>query len=95
MALFVVLNPFTEKHWITRLTVKKLPKDHNSGKNQLSMTLIKYDHFQVMETITGKFHQYPLRNVGGVAETRTSVAEWLKLTKGHNPGKKQSSMTTV
>ena len=45
------------------------------------MTLIKYDHLQVMETITGKFHQYPLRNVGGVMETRTSVDKWLKLTK--------------
>ena len=59
------------------------------------MTLIKYDHLQVMETITGKFHQYPLKNVGGVAETRTSVDKWLKLTKGHNSGKKQSSMTSV
>ena len=41
-----------------------------------------------METITGKFHQYALRNVGGVMETRTSVDKWLKLTKGHNSGKK-------
>ena len=43
----------------TRLTVKKMPKDHNSGKNRSSMTPIKYDHLQVMETITGKFHQIP------------------------------------
>ena len=48
-----------------------------------------------METITGKFHQYPLRNVGGVAETRTSVDKWLKLTKGHNSGKKQTNVTSV
>ena len=63
--------------------------------NALSMTSIKYDHLQVMKTITGKFHQYPLRNVGGVAETRTSVDKWLKLTKGQNSGKKQSSVTSV
>ena len=54
----------------------------------------QYDHLQVMETITGKFHQYPLRNVGGVAETRT-VDQWPKRTKGHNSGKKQSSVTSV
>ena len=72
-----------------------MPKDRNSAKHQLSMTSIKYDHFQVMETITGKFHQYLLRNVKGVAETRTSVDKWLKLTKGHNSGKKQSSVTSV
>ena len=59
------------------------------------MTSIKYDHLQVMETITGKFHQYPLRNVEGVVETRTSADKWLKLIKGHNPGKKQSSVTSV
>ena len=47
-----------------------------------------------METITGKFHQYPLRNVGGVEEIRI-VDKWLKLTKGHNSGKKQSSVTSV
>ena len=34
------------------------------------MTSIKYDHFQVIGTITGKFHQNPLKTVGGVAETR-------------------------
>ena len=45
-------------------------KGHNSGKNQLSTTLIKYAHFQVMGTITGKFHQNPLKTVGGVAETK-------------------------
>ena len=30
----------------------------------------KYAHLQVMGTITGKFHQNPLKTVGGVAETR-------------------------
>ena len=50
----------------TRLTAEKLLKGHNSGKNQLSMTSIKYAHLQVM----GKFHQNPLKTVGGVAETR-------------------------
>ena len=54
----------------TRLTAEKLLKGHNSGKNQLSMTSIKYVHLQVMGTITGKFHQNPLKTVGGVAETR-------------------------
>ena len=58
------------------------------------MTSIKYEHLQVMETITGKFHQYPLTNVGGVAETRMSVDKWLKLTKGHNSGKKNQSSVT-
>ena len=72
-----------------------MPKDRKSGKNQLSMTFIKYDLIQAMETINGKFHQYPLRNLGGVAETRTSVDKWLKLTKGHNSSKKQSSVTSV
>ena len=79
----------------TRLTVEQLLKSHNSGKNQLSMTSIKYDHLQVMARISGKFHQNPLKTVGGVAETRTSVDKWLKLTKGHNSGKKRSSVTSV
>ena len=38
------------------LTVEKLPKDHNSGKNKSNMTSVKYDHLQDMEAITGKFH---------------------------------------
>ena len=46
------------------------------------MTSGKYDHLQVMETITGKFYQNPLRNVGGVAETRTSVDKLAKTDKG-------------
>ena len=33
------------------------------------MTSIKNDHLQVMETITGNFHQNPLKTIGGVAET--------------------------
>ena len=53
----------------TRLTVEKLLKGHNSGKNQLSMTSIKYVHLHLMGTITGKLHQNPLKTVGGVAET--------------------------
>ena len=57
----------------TRPTVEKLFKGHNSSKNQLSITSIKCDHFQVMETITGKSHQNPLNNVGGVAETRVCL----------------------
>ena len=40
----------------TRLTVEQLLKGHNSGKNQLSMTSIKYAHLQVMGTITGNNH---------------------------------------
>ena len=66
----------------TRITVEKLPKGHNSGQNQLSMTPVKYDHFQVMETITGKFYQNPLKNVGGVVETRTYVDKMAKTDKG-------------
>ena len=50
----------------TRLTVEKLLKGHNSGKNQSS---IKYAHPHVIGTITGKLHQNPLKTVG-VAETR-------------------------
>ena len=34
------------------------------------MTSIKYAHLQVMGTITGKFHQNPLKTVGGDEETR-------------------------
>ena len=48
----------------TRLIIEKLPNGHNSGKNQSSMTSVKYDHLQVMEKITEKFHQNPLKNVG-------------------------------
>ena len=57
----------------TRFTAEKLLKAHNLGKNHLSMTSIKYAHLQVMATISGKFHKNPLKTVGGVAETRTSV----------------------
>ena len=66
----------------TRVTAEKLLKDHNSGKNQSSMTSIKYAHFQVMATISGKFHTNPLKTVGGVAETRTSVDKMAKPDKG-------------
>ena len=54
----------------TRLNVEKMLKGHNSGKNQSSMTSIKYAHLQVMGSITGRFHQNPLKTIGGVAETR-------------------------
>ena len=46
------------------------------------MTSIKYDHLQVMATITGKFHQSPLKTVGRVAETRTYVDKMAKTDKG-------------
>ena len=42
------------------------------------MTSIKYDHLQVMATISGKFHQNPLKS----AETRTSVDKMAKTDKG-------------
>ena len=66
----------------TRLTIEKLLKGPNSDKNQLSMTSIRYDHLQVMGTKTGKFHQNPLKTVGGVAETTTSVDKMAKTDKG-------------
>ena len=43
----------------TRLIAEKLLKSHNSGKNQSSMTSIKYADLQVMGTISGKFHKKP------------------------------------
>ena len=52
------------------------------------MTSIKYDHLQVMGTITGKFHQNPSKTVGGVTETRNSVDKMAKTDKGRNSGKK-------
>ena len=64
----------------TRLTAEKLLKGQNSGKNQSSTTSIKYDHLQVMGTITGRIHQNPLKTVGGVAET--SVDKMAKTDKG-------------
>ena len=76
----------------TRLTAEKLIKGHNSGKNHSSITSIKYAHFQVIETIAGKFHQNPLKTVGGVAETRHTAE---KLLKGHNSGKNHSSITSI
>ena len=65
---------------IFRSWEQKLLKGHNSGKNQPSMTI--YDHLQVIATITGKFHQNPLKTVGGVAETRTSVDKMVKTDIG-------------
>ena len=46
------------------------------------MTSIKYDHLQVMATISGKFRQNPLKTGGGVAKTRTSVDKMAKTDKG-------------
>ena len=66
----------------TRLTAEKLLEGNNSGKNQSNMTSIKYDHLQVMGTITGKFYQNPLKTVGRVAETKTSVDKMAKTDKG-------------
>ena len=48
-----------------------------------------------MGTISGKFHKNPLKTVGGVAETRTSVDKMAKTDKGHNSGKRRSSVTSV
>ena len=66
----------------TRPTAEKLLKGHNSGKNQSSMTSIKYAHLQVMTTISGKFNKNPLKTVGGVVETRISVDKMAKTDKG-------------
>ena len=77
------LNPLKTARGVaeTRLTIEKLLKGHSSGKNQLSMTSIKYDNFQVRGKITGKLHQNPLKTVG-VEETRTSVDKMAKTDKG-------------
>ena len=66
----------------TRLTVEKLLKGHNSGKTQSSITSIKEVLIQVMATTSGKFHKNPLKTVGGVAETRTSVDKMAKTDTG-------------
>ena len=50
------------------------------------MTSIKYDNLQVMGTITGKFHQNPVKTGGAVAETRLCL--WMDgLTDGRTDGK--------
>ena len=46
------------------------------------MTSIKFVHLQVKATISGKFHKNPLKTVGGVAKTRTSVDKMAKTDKG-------------
>ena len=66
----------------TRLTVEQLLKGHTSGKNQLNIISIKYAYLQVMATISGKFHQNPLKTVGGVAETKNVVDKMAKTDKG-------------
>ena len=45
-----------------------------------------------MGTITGRFHQNPLKTVGGVAETRLTAE---KVIKGHNSGKNHSSTPSI
>ena len=45
-----------------------------------------------MGTITGKFHQNPLKTAGGVAERRLTAE---KLLKGHNSGKNQLSIASM
>ena len=66
----------------TRPSLEKLLKGQYSGKSQFRMTSIKYDHLEVMATISGKFHQNPLKTGGGVAETRNSVDKMAKTDKG-------------
>ena len=57
------------------------------------MTSIKYDHLQVMGTITGKFHQTPLKTIGGVAETR--LCPRTENCQRAITGKNQSSTTSI
>ena len=66
-----------------------MAKGHNSGIKQSSVTSVQCDHLQIMETITGKFNQNPLRNVKGIAETRTSVDEVAQTDKGPYPWKQE------
>ena len=42
------------------------------------MTSIENAHLQVIATVSGRFHKNPLKTVGGVAETRTSVDKMAK-----------------
>ena len=58
-----------------------MAKGHTFGKNKSSLSSVKYDHLRFMQTITGKFHRNPLKNVG-VAETRASVDKMAKTGKG-------------
>ena len=57
------------------------------------MTSIKYDHLQVMRTITGKFHQNSLKTVG-VGETRLCLGTDGR-TDGQKDGRTDESKTTV
>ena len=84
------MEGFTKINWKLREELRRQHlllnnlalKGHNSGKNQSSMTSIKYAHLQVMSTISGKFHQNPLKTVVGVTETRPSVDKMAKTDKG-------------
>ena len=49
---------------------RTVAKGYNSGKIRSSITSIKYYNLQIMGTITEKFHQHPLKTIGGCAETR-------------------------
>ena len=104
----------------TRLTAEKLLKGLNSGKNQSSMTSIKYAYLQVMrrqDCVYGRMDRLSDRQMDGRMEGRTDdwrdepitvvpfdlrrgrqgllLIKCLKLTKGHNSGKKRSSVTSV
>ena len=58
------------------------------------MTSIKYDHFEVVGTITGKFHQHRLNTAGGVAETRLCL--WTDgLTGGRADGLKDERTNPI
>ena len=53
-----------------------MAKGHNSSKKQSTVT----SPFQVMGTITGRYHENLLKTASGVAETQLTVE---KLLKGH------------
>ena len=64
----IFLNVGRNDLW--KKVLSKLFKLNALSMTSQCMTSIKYNHLQVMVTITGKFYQQPLRNVG-VVETRT------------------------
>ena len=63
-----------------RLTVGKMTKGHNSGKNPSRMTSVNYAHLQVKGTITKMFHQNPLTSLKGIAETRLTYGRTDRMT---------------
>ena len=48
---------------------RTVAKGYNSSKIRSSITSIIYYNLQIMGTITEKFHQHPLKLIGGCAET--------------------------